>query len=321
MAVIELNNSLRKRFSSDFKLPINIFSDPYFSYFIELYDETHKVKEKLEWFHQVLDKCENSEDFFTLSDSITKNVKNLISSSNAYQQLGNVDMNKVFPLDEQVKTQNIYIDQNVGRKLISIDLEKANFNSLDMFDLKKEINAHTYEQLLRHFTDEKYFLESKKIRQVIFGDLNPTRQQRIQKYIINIFCQKLKQAGCILTSASSDEIIVQNEEMTPALINEILKDVPEKMKFFRVEEFKFEKISEEHSYFAKTTYKDDGSEKLELKNIPGHFYAQIYKKHFNLTLNDEDLLFFHEGCLAQFKEPLFKEELNNTNNMSKKFKR
>lgn len=305
---VELDNSIKKRFCKDFRLPINIFSEPYFSYFVELYDPVFKVNEKLDWLKQVLSTQENNEGFFSLSANIASQIKKDISSTSAYQTFNSADMNKDFPLTEQVKQQNIYIVPNIGKRLVSIDLEKANFNCLNLFGLHEELGVKNYQDMMSKYTDEPYFLNSKMIRQVIFGDLNPSRQQRVQKYIINNLCSELKKAGCELSSASSDEIIVQGDRSI-AEIKEILANVDEKFRFFRIEEFIFDRIGEEHDFFAKVTTTEKGNQKLEFKNVPGHVFTQVYKKHFSLELNDYDMLFYHEGYLAQFKEPVFQPEL------------
>jgi hypothetical protein len=305
---VELDNNIKKRFSKDFRLPINIFSEPYFSYFTELYNPVFKVNEKLDWLKQALSKQENNEGFFALSAKIASDIKKDISATHAYQTFNSADMNKDFPLIEQIKQQNIYIVPNIGKNLISIDLEKANFNCLNLFGLHEELGVKNYQELMLKYTDEPYFLNSKMIRQVIFGDLNPSRQQRVQKYIINNLCSELKKAGCELSSASSDEIIVQGDKSITE-IKEILANVDEKFRFFRVEQFIFDRIGEEHDFFAKTTINDKGEQKLEFKNVPGHIFAQVYKKHFSLELNDYDMLFYHEGYLAQFKQAVFEPEL------------
>lgn len=305
MVEIELTNSIKQRFISDFKLPINVYSDPYFDYYMELYNPIYNTYEKMEWLNKVLEKCSNQEDFFGIPYKLADDIKNLILQTTSYKQFNEADMNKMFPLEENIKQQNIYIDPNVGKKLISIDLKQANYNSFKMFGLQEEINAPTYMDLMKKFTDETYFLESKKIRQVIFGDLNASRQQRIQKYIINVFCKKLKEQGCILSSASSDEIIISNPDMTVEQVQSFLNDVPEKLKFFRVEQFQFDRIEPGHDYFVKKTMEANGQEKLEFKNVPSQFFAQVYKKHFNLALDDKDMLFYHDKRLAEFKEPIF----------------
>lgn len=306
---MELTNSLKKRFASDLKLPISIYSEPYFEYFMNLYDKDFQTKEKLKSFEDLLSKFSHPEEFFQNSEKISSSIKDLIANTETYKKLNAFDMNKDFPLDEQVKQQNIYIAPNIGKKLISVDLEKANFNVLKMIGLGKEINVDSYQDLLSKFTNDEYYFISKKIRQVIFGDLNPARQQRIQKFVINNLCKTLKEHGCVLSSASSDEIIIQNQDLSSKDVKEILNNVPEEYKFFRVEDFFFEKIDGNYDFFVKTTLTEKGP-KTEFKNVPSHVFAQVYKRYIGQETNDYDLLFYHEHFLAQFKEKLFSNDLN-----------
>lgn len=307
--MVELNSHIKKRFCKDFSLPINIFDDPYFSYFVELYDPLFNVKEKKQWLDSVLSKCNTQDDFFQQSTIISTGIKDLIKNSKAYADFNSRNLDD-FPLKKNVSQQNIYIQPNVGKEMISIDLEKANFNSFRLFGLQEEIGCKTYADLVKKFNNEKYFLESKMIRQVIFGDLNPSRQQRIQKYIIQNLCEKLLDNGCEISSASSDEIIIKNKTDINE-VKEMLKDVDESFKFFRVEKFHFNKVSDDFDFFVKKTTKENGDEKTEFKNTPGFIFAQVYKKHYKMANNEYDMLFYHEGYLAEFKEPVFKNELKN----------
>lgn len=305
---MDLPNNIKKRFTKDFQLPINVFAEPYFSYFVELYDSHYNVNLKLNWLEQALNKSGGIEAFFKMSESISKGIKERISSSLAYKNFNTIDVNVEFPLIEPIKQQNIYIAPNVDKLLISIDLEKANFNCFNLFNLKEELKIDSYNDLMNQFTDLDYFKNSKMIRQVIFGDLNPARQQRVQKYIINQICLKLKEHNCILSSASSDEIIVESQ-ISKKDVENILKDLPQKFQFFRVEPFSFKKIDEDFNFFVKNTQTNKG-DKIEFKNIPGHLFAQVYKRYLGLAITDYDMLFYHEDLLAQFKEPIFKKELN-----------
>ena len=304
---MEITTALKKRFCKDFKLPINVFSEPYFEYFTSLYNGHYKITEKLEWLKEVLKDCGTQEDFFGMSEKLAKNIKTTILNTKAYEKFNTADLAKDFQRKEQITQQNIYIVPNVGKPLISVDLEKANFNCLNLFGLKEELGAKSYDDLVKKFTPYEYFLNSKMIRQIIFGDLNPSRQQKVQKYIINNLCSELLKEGCTLSSASSDEIIISND-ISVEKVKEILKNVPEEFKFFRVESFSFDRIEEKQDFLIKKTLQSNNKEKLEFKNVPGHLHAQIFKKYYNQPINDNDLLFYHEGFLAQFKEPLFVAE-------------
>ncbi len=303
---MELTNSIKQRFVKDFKLPINLIQDPYFDYFIELYNPDFDTYKKLELLQSFLNTCKDQEDFFQKGTTVSTAVKEFIQNSKAYELMNNADLNS-FPQNKNLTQQNIYIVPNVDKELISIDLEKANFNSFKLFHFEEETGIKTYRELINQFTDQEYFQQSKMFRQVIFGDLNPARQQRIQKYVIGQLCQKLQENGCEISSASSDEIIVKNKSSTSE-VEQILATAPKELQFFRVEKFHFSRIGDDFDFFVKYTEQKDGSIKKEFKNSPGHLFPQIYKQHLKLELNQYDMLFYHDGYLAEFKEPVFKNE-------------
>ena len=309
---MEITTQIKKRFCKDLKIPINIFQEPYFEYFVDLYDEHYKVREKLEWLNEVLKDCKAQEDFFGMSERISKEMKESIKNTSAYKAFNSFDSQTQFLTKEKIPQTNIYIVPNIGKDLISIDLEKANFNCLNLFGLKDELKVDSYNDFMKRFTKYDYFLNSKIIRQVIFGDLNPSRQQKLQRYIVDNLCTELLEAGCKISSASSDEIIV-NSGISVKEVKNILRNVSEEFKFFRVENFSFDRIGEENDYFIKTTIQENNEPKLEFKSVPSHFHAQVFKKYYGLEVNENDLLFYHEGFIAQFKEPLFTPEVSLKN--------
>jgi hypothetical protein len=307
---MELTNNIKKRFVKDFRLPINLIQEPYFSYFIELYNPIYKTEEKLNMLNHLLKKYQNEEDFFNQNKEITTNIKNIILSSQSYKNFNNIHLEE-FPLKNNISHKNIYIEENMNQDLISIDLKQANFNIFRLFGLQKELNIKNYEELVSIFSKEKYFSESKMIRQIIFGELNPSRQQRLQKYVIQNLSEKLLQNGCQIFSASSDEIIIKNESNIDK-IKHILNNVDEKFHFFRIEKFSFEKIDQEHDFYLKKITDENGNNKVEFKNVPSYFFAQVYKKAFQLEVQEYDLMFYYEGLLAKFQENLFQNNLKKS---------
>lgn len=57
------------------------------------------------------------------------------------------------------------------------------------------LGCETYQELLSKFTQNPYIFESKHIRQVIFGHLNPKRQQTIQKFLMQKVVTALVDSG------------------------------------------------------------------------------------------------------------------------------
>ncbi|MEG1222930.1 MAG: hypothetical protein RSD69_04560, partial [Bacilli bacterium] len=106
------------------------------------------------------------------------------------------------------------------------------------------------------------------------------------------------------------------DSITMAFIADVLKDVPENKRFFRVEEFVFNKINPDSDYghFFKTSIDLNGNVKEVFKSVPNLFFPQIFKHKFNMPLDEKDMLFFHEGRLARFMEPIYlKNELTKEN--------
>jgi hypothetical protein len=57
------SNKVLKRFVKDYKLPIQVIQQPYFEYFLDLYNADYNAKEKYKLLEQVLDNPElNSKD-------------------------------------------------------------------------------------------------------------------------------------------------------------------------------------------------------------------------------------------------------------------
>lgn len=311
MKELTLTNSLIKRFCKDFNLPINVHDPKYFDYFIELYDPLFNTKQKFTWLKEAIDKTGGIDQFFLHGKKFSDDVKSLISNTQAYKNMSEIDLNKIYPLKQEVSQQDIYVPSNLGRTLISVDLEKANFNSMSLFGLKEELGIQNYQELLQKATDLDYYMNSKMIRQVIFGDLNPKRQQRMQKYVINQLCEKLKEAGYQLSSASTDEIIIDSG-VTVEQVKKVLENVDEKFKFFKVESFTLEKVTEDSSFYVK--HIENGA-KIEFRSVPSYLFAQVYKQYYGKELCDNDLTFSHDGTgiLAKFNEPYFSRELTHNN--------
>lgn len=304
---MELNNALKKRFVDDTCLPIPIMSEPYFGYYIELYDNLLNSKYKLEVFESFIKKFNNQDEFFQSGERIVGGMRELIRNTETYKKLNSFDFNKEFILPKDMKQNNIYTRDNINRPLISIDLEKANFNVMKMIGLGEELNISNYNDLLNRFSQEEYYKVSKKIRQVIFGDLNPSRQQRLQKFVIGEIGKTLKDNGFSICSSSSDEIIVKGDEIDK--VNLVLMDINPDYKFFKVEDFHLELVHPDHDFFVKVLKKG-----ITFKNTPLHLFSQVYKYYLKEQTNEYDLLFYHDKMLAQFKEPLF----NQSNTLNRK---
>jgi len=130
-------------------------------------------------------------------------LKEYIEGTKAYEEVQNFDLPK-----EQLRTKNL-IKENTNSVLISFDFKEANFNTIKKFEKKfeSELNG-TWAQLCNHLNIHYVLALSKSFRQLVFGNLNPKRFQRIQH--INIL--KLIDEHLLKSSAKEEDIISINHD-------------------------------------------------------------------------------------------------------------
>ena len=163
---MKISHSLRKRFVKDTKLPIRLLQDPYFEYFLDLYENFYGSRTKYVSFCELVDRLGGEDPFFKESKRITDSLIGDISATSAYISFNTCDLTD-FNTSPQVKERNIYHTGNVGQAFASFDLVKANYNALKFIDSSIVFNTENYEDLLSKYTTEDYFINSKQIRQII----------------------------------------------------------------------------------------------------------------------------------------------------------
>lgn len=338
MDVINLSHSLRKRFVKDFSLPIQVFQDPYFEYMLDLTREQHNTSECLKWLEDVLQsKYYSEQEFFEYYRHLQNTIIDFVKGRDEYKEFCNdLDILALLPDVPVVKLENnrrdVYSQDCVGKIFISIDLEKANFQSMN-FAVENMFNqppGRSYAAFINDFTRFQYFWESKYFRQVIFGNLNPKRQQAVQKRIIDHIMHSIQtkfktlfeDGSYTFVNKGSDEVIIQTafkteeydygmEELDLVDTNSKLYSAQSGIDYvlrncnlpyrLKAEAFSVGQIGDKGFYY-KRKFGGDWS----LKAVPSIYWAQCFKKMMGLkTLSVNDLVFYHEGMLAKFLEPVF----------------
>lgn len=320
-----ISTSVKKRFVKDFSLPINLFKEPYFSYFLNEFNNFYKIDEKINYLNTIFNDIDSENQFFDLSEKLVDSIKKEILNTNSYKNFNEKSIGEIIPNEDElgklnVINQELYIDENINKFYLSVDLSNANYNVINLFGLNDELKVKSYQNLLSKNTNYDYFIKSKYIRQVILGQLNPSRQQKIQKKVLLHFIKTLKDNSINnrITISSNDEFIIHlnkndNIDNLQIKINSILLTLDNKFHFFKVEKSTFQKIDENHKFLIKKTFDLNNNEKIDFKNVPTLFFPQVYKKYFNLEVNDYDLTFFHEGFKAKLEEKLFDNSLVKKN--------
>lgn len=326
---MNISNSVKKRFVKDYNLPITLFRNDIFEYFMDLYDAHMGTGDKWNKLLEVIDVLGGEEGYFNESSRIINEVTKEISEHPEYARIQSM----VLPVSNAptIEKRNIYHPDFVGKLLISIDMRQANFNSLRFLSPELLRNADNYGSYLKNFTKHDYYLDSKQIRQVIFGNLNPKRQQSVQKYIMSeTLILLLREFGDVLDviTTGPDEIIIVYNNSLGVYVYDIIDKIVEALdglsikNCHKIHPFILEKVEGDKPFYVKIPYDIEGeismanglnikssynSSEVEFKGVPSFFYAQVFKKYFKLPANDFDFLFYHEGHYAKFMSSVFEK--------------
>lgn len=126
-----------------------------------------------------------------------------IEGTRAYQDLCDENLLPDYPTTKGFEYQE-------GKVYMSIDLKKANWQSLKWHDpsFMNEL-GDTYEDMLRKFGLPEVFLGSKHFRQYIFGNLNPKKQMKMQRVILEHVISSLGEAGLKPVMVKHDEALYE----------------------------------------------------------------------------------------------------------------
>ena len=207
------NNKLRQRFVKDYNLPINVFDERLFNYYVGLYD--FFPREKWENLKALIDEKYNGnvELWLDYCAKVRDEAINYVMGTQRYTDFNTSDLSK-YKLTKNIGEHSYYTEDTDGCKFISIDLKKANFQALKFVGVVEE---NTYDELIEKVGGDDYIKGSKYLRQVIFGKMNPGRTVTVEKYImekIMKFSDEVLPIGFELYSQNSDELVYKLNSKT-----------------------------------------------------------------------------------------------------------
>jgi hypothetical protein len=262
------------------------------------------------------------EDYYNVRDKIITTV----IESEAFQKFNTMDMN-VFTIKKKpnITSNNIYKQSNIGKFFISVDLKKANFQTLRNIDKDIVFGADTYEDFIGKFTDLDYIKESKYSRQVIWGKCNPKRHITAEKYFITQIYKKIIEQFPYLSdkcvSLSNDEMIFNveflfyNDKLTCFTLREHIEKIAKEIgfevhvEFFHLRGYNLlfkESRSVRKTFFMKDYFCTNG--KFKLIGVPLQYHSICYKLYKGQDLSEIDYHFDYEGMDARFCEEFDIEE-------------
>jgi len=318
-----------QRFAKDYNLPINVFDDEMFTYYMRLYDffPNDIFEETTEMI--VDDFHDNVEEWLNYCAEVRDNAILELVNNPLYEQFNTSPMTS-YDIKYPCGERSVYTQETDGKMFISIDLKKANFQALKYVGVLKDYD--TYEKFIKHVGGDDYIANSKYLRQVIFGKCNPSRQIKVEKFLmcrvydgINI---KMNNHGWELYSFNSDELIYQATDKVYknnllntsegikqctreflANINGIISrylDIDTTVECFTIKRLPI--VNSNGNTVDAYVKKDFITGKEKLKKASTTFYPQIYKLWKNMPITEKDRVFYFENQLATFKESLKMEE-------------
>ena len=312
-----MTETLRQRFCKDMNLSIKIFEDPYFANFLKLYDAQFSSVAKYNRFVSAVARLGCEQNYFEAYNKLKDDVIEYLNGNPEMTFFAqSEDMSKFVCQNKGYPTNDIFKDTNDGKVFVSIDMVKGNFTALHHYNPKIVKNCDTYEDFIRTFTDVPHFVESKYIRQVVFGNVIPKRQVAYETYLMDMVLTKLLETGVVkpenVEFFSTDEIVldvpdemvcdrVVNDEFYDSVMN-VVKWAKENNINVRGELFELRKIPGTRGYVKKFMMDKDGVDFKCLDFLTMPFVLRAYQKE---EPNDMDRVFLYEG-----KKVMLLEDMN-----------
>lgn len=298
-----MSNSLKKRFVRDCNIPISVYEEPYFTERLKTLNCLFDTNRKWKQFVGELKAYASAEEYLAYYNDVKDAVITDIKTHDAFRKFNSESFASldIFP------DTALYSSDNEDEIFISLDIKKANFSVLQYYNPAIFNFSNTWEEYLSRFTASRHILESKYIRQVIFGACNPGQQVRYEDYIMKKIATELKKIYNIhFLSVKNDEIIIKGlryyHKGMPTLneFAETLKNLPDNLaSLLKITVFKLEKVGD-------IGWVKLGSESCEpdFKGIDAEIFHQVFKYWHDININENDLVFYHNHKLAKFLSPI-----------------
>ena len=183
---MNITNELKYRFCKNCGIPINLYAEPYFTDRIELLEKQYGSANKYQKFLASIEKFKSEQEYYEFYNKVKNDIIAAIKATAGYQRFNEMDMREVGEIIKgySLPSKTIYKPTFSGKRFISIDMKQANFTSLYHYDPSIFDGATTWEEYIRKFTDDECIIESKYVRQRIFGECNPNRQTTYEKFLM-----------------------------------------------------------------------------------------------------------------------------------------
>lgn len=293
--VLRLSDKIKHRFIRDYKLPIQVVSEPYFSYLLHLYDKEYACLDKLDILLRSLAQYNSEQEFLVDTNKQRNKLAAHFKSKVRELRLVNMAMtNYDFP------HRTLSVPDNIDKSFISIKINDIGYLVYKLLNYSDLRGCERLEQFMELCGVNEYFLKSPTLKENIFLI---AKNSTLQNQVNNILESIIKEIEPLMVSdnlysVGADGLIYNVESAKEGkTLAQRIKDMLDID--VTVEAFTLRSVTDT-KYFVK-----DYCYKLELVDIPLCYFAQVYNKLHNNKINKLDLGFIFEGNLASFNNALF----------------
>lgn len=267
---------------------LNVPEYEHFDYYIEQYSKLEKFKHLSESIELYKDFENSVGDPYKYKLDKSNQIIDFLRESRSFNELNDDNLIPDLPI-----TKNFEYSEE--KKYISIDINSANWFIVKKYDpdFVNEL-GHTWEDFLKKFDVHPVFYKSKQFRQFIFGNLNPKKQIKAQRVVMENLISNLDIKNLQIVCIKSDEVILSFENWSDItdLTTEVDKINYLKWKLYTVERVDDFRINYFFDKFGTYNHK-------ELSGCNGNKYFMFLKKYIlNESIDIRDLYFRMDGDLA-----------------------
>ena len=268
-------------------MDISVPEYEHFDYYINQFSKLEKwknIKKLIKIYEEAEEKYGDLYEYrLKKSNEIIEYLKN----TRAYNELQDDNL-----LPDLPTTKNFEYSED--KKYISIDINKANWVVLKKYDpeFAPEL-GDSYEDFISKFDVPEIFNHSKQLRQYIFGNINPKKQGKAQRFVTQSILNKYNHLNLDIACIKNDEVIYSFESFNQ--IEEILTSVDREI--FKIKLFTVKRVQD----FRINTFLSESGEELykEMVGCNGNQFFMNLKNHiFEESLDIRDLYFRMDGSLA-----------------------
>lgn len=269
---------------------LNIPHFEHFDYYLHQLSKTDRFKD-IKYHLELFEEADSSiDDFYSYKMSKTNEIIEFIKSTNTYTEM-TLDKNLTsFPTNKSLQYEE-------GKIYLSVDLKSANWHSIKLYDQQNEL-GDSYYDFLKKFDLPKVFTHSKYLRQFIFGNVNPKKQQIIQRNIMQKDVIRKFDSEFEIEGVKNDEVVFILNDFKDS--EKIIKNIDHER--FKVRIFRIERVEDFRIF---NYYDSEGNFiRKEMIGCSGNqFYMKLKEYITGEKINIKDLYFKSEGKLALWTHP------------------